>query len=280
MPIQPSLFDTQEDWPDHFDHVVEALQFGPVTRTGRRHRREWRLGNRGVDEKDQILWGQIGWEASRTQATGRYDEDLLQWIDTEEVSTEGPHEPFVYDGRTQLLGVLRHPSFVPGTLAVVFRDLLHLGELKHPRGVEWDVESILDPQRFHEWLANTTAVRRVTVVVKLPNADNLDAMAHLIERMDAMKAKQLTEEIEARDPDRGLENVATDPVIAEAAALGEKGYGYVRALGRTGNRERRYDQRQQLAREEIDELPADPAGVLEAVKRAVLRRRELTRDAE
>jgi hypothetical protein len=140
-PIQPSLFEAQEAWPPHFDHVVEDLQFGPVTKTGRRHQREWRLGNRQVDEKEQLLSGQIGWEASRTQASGRYDEDLLQWIDTEEVSIEGPHEPFAYDGRTQLLGVLRHPSFVPSTLAVVFRDLLQLGEFQHPRGVEWDVES-------------------------------------------------------------------------------------------------------------------------------------------
>jgi hypothetical protein len=142
------------------------------------------------------------------------------------------------------------------------------------------VESILDPQRFYDWLASTGAVRRVKVVVKLPNPDNLDAMAALIERMDAMRAKQLTEEVEARDPDRGLENVPDDPVIREAVDLGEKGYGYVSAVGRTGDRQRRYDQRQQLAREEIDELPVDPAGVLEAVKRAIMRRREQAGSAE
>jgi hypothetical protein len=273
-PIQPELFDPKDGWPDHFDHVLRDLQFGPATKTGRRHQREWRLGNRVVDEAGLVLTGQIGWKASRTHATGDYDEDRLRWIDTEEVSTDGPHEPFVYDGQTQLLGVLRHPSFRPQTLATAFRDLLRMGEAKSPLGVEWDVESILDPQRFYEWLAATTAVRRVTVVIKLPNPDNLDPMEHLIDRMNTMRAKQLTEEVEARDPDRGLENVASDPVIREAVALGEQGYGHVRAFGRTGSRERRYDQRQQLAREEIYGLPADPDAILAAVKRAVMSRRE------
>jgi hypothetical protein len=71
---QGNLFAQQP--PDFLEHLSSVLLFGEVVDTGRRSQRFWRLGNRAVDQENQLLFGQIGYERPDERRTDRYDDQL------------------------------------------------------------------------------------------------------------------------------------------------------------------------------------------------------------
>lgn len=189
-----------------------------------------------------------------------------------EAST-GNHAPFVYDGESGGLAVLKHPSFPPATVAHVFTELLSRGETRIGRTVEWDVTPRLDAPSFREWLERTRAVKRVSFVARLPNPDVLDEFAPLIQRLEAREAAALREEWFARNPEVGLREIDQDPDARQMIAAAEKGYGYVNAQGVTEEgTETRYNQRQRVRGEQTPPLPSSWNAMIDVFVRFALGR--------
>lgn len=251
---QASLLE-KEPPANRFDHVLEILSFRARTRTTRSPDREWRLGNKKVDEDAQQLGGFVGWTSTVVESTGTYDEEALEWIDTEERSVRGPHQPFIYDGPSQRLYVVRDRSFRPQTVAAVFQDLLQTGDLAHGYRTEWSVEPLLDQGDFESWLQGTSSVHRLVVVLQRPNPDGLDELAPAKDRLETLNAKQVKEEIVAAD-DAGLRRgIQEDELTMSSVRMAQRGYGYVRAEGQSGGRNTVYDQREKIL---SPVLPDDP----------------------
>src|ERR1700728_4223784 len=152
--------------PDHMpplmDHLEQVLLFGQAVVIGRgARRREWILGNRSFLPDLTGLTGQVGWQMVGEQYRSRYLPDTQEWSDDVEAAELSAHAPFAFDGRTRLLGVLKHRSFGEKAVAQAFEDLLRVGEthLTWP-STEWSVEPILDERDFINWLRT---VRSVTV---------------------------------------------------------------------------------------------------------------------
>lgn len=245
------------------DHVVEVLRFGDEVVTGRRHQRTWRLGNRNIDDRRGVLTGQVGWQATGTEAADRYDDQRLEWVDVVGERGRTARAPFAFDADTRVLGVLRHPSFGETVLPKVFTTLLNRGESdRSARSTDWEVEPIGDPSSFREWLRSTDVVERVQLVAKLPNPEGLEDFGQVWQRMEAHKAKVIREIMEAANPTVGLVDLERDDVVAAYLAMGERAFGYVTATGVRDGRSTRFDQRAKVARRQTRQLPSSWSEVL------------------
>jgi hypothetical protein len=273
---QQSLFAQQPD--DVFDHIVEVLPFGSEVITGRRDKRIWRLGNRDIDPNMRILVGQVGWEATGTGAADKYDPERQAWEDAVGDRGRTARAPFVFDGVTRILAVLKHPTFDEKTIPYVFRTLLQQGERTRPnQATDWDVEPIGDTATFKEWLRTTDVVQKVQFVAKMPNPDGLDAFGLVWHRMAQHRARVLKEIMEAENWDIGLVELEDDRVVDAYLAMSENAFGYVTADGTRDGKRTRFDQRSQVARHHTEELPGswmEVVGVLVDVVRERRRRRE------
>jgi hypothetical protein len=247
---------------DSFEHFVKVLPFGePVETTGRGGHRTWFLGH-GEQENDadfdaRILVGQIGWVRDETVAQTSFDTSNARFIHDVVSSSTANDAPFVYDGETQRLAVMLHPTFASSSVARVFEELLNRGEQRAFNRYEWSVEPLLDYASFRAWLDTTAVVQRVTFVAKLPNPDGMEAFEEVLGRLEARQAKALTETWEARDPEEGLQNIEEDRDASQMIAMAENGYGTVRARGEDEEgRGRTYNQTQRVRRETIPEVPS------------------------
>ncbi|MGN9803048.1 hypothetical protein [Micromonospora sp. L32] len=258
---EPSLFAHQ---PELFmDHLVEVLQFGVPEVTGRRNKREWRLGNREITPDEDALFGQIGWVRTDYRAADHYNEAEMRWEDIVEGREVSARAPFVIDGGSRILGVLQHPSFAPTTVAKVFENLLRRGEeAREAASTEWSVEPILDEQDFLSWLRSVDSVQRIMMVAKLPNPDALPEFEPVWDRMQQRKARLLKEIMEAANVEVGLQDLEEDAQVRAFLAMGTNAFGYVVADGRRGRHDTRYDQRERSAHERTDELPSNWMQVL------------------
>lgn len=238
-------------------HVNEVLLFGVPQRTGRRFQREWLLGNSVYRPEIHLLLGQIGWTRADLVTTDRYNKTERAWFDIPEEHDVSARSIFVIDGESQELAILRHPSFVStATLAEIFTRLLSEGEAQLPaETAEWEVEPKLNPRDFYSWLADTDVVERVTFVATRPNPEGLDAFGSVWRDMDDIEAKMLREEATAANPDTGLRHLDKNQRVTEHVAMSERGYGYVRAKGRTKGRSRVFDQREEALTVQIEGLP-------------------------
>jgi hypothetical protein len=249
--LQASLFAEQP--PDFFAHLLSVLLFGEVVDTGRQYQRFWRLGNRVVDERDNMLMGQIGYERAQHRPTDRYDEQTQAWTDDVSLTEATARAPFVIDGETRILAILRHPTFREETLPSVFTELLNQGEqraFEYPT-TEWDVEPILDETDFLTWLRSAEAVQRVTFVAKLPNPAGLPEFRPVWQRMEQRRAKAMRELMEARDPDLGLNEIEEDEIARAYVAMASEGYGYVTGRRKYRGRPEQYDQRRRVRKRHI-----------------------------
>lgn len=244
--------------PDSFAHFAATIPYGEGIESVRGLKRVWILGQSDDGDPDQrILVGEIGWQRPEQRLTSRFDDERRAWVDEVEDSNAYAHAPFVYDGETQRLVVLGHPSFSPGAIAWAFTELLNRSEqrLEDPT-VEWDVAPMLDAVTFREWLHRTEAVQKVIFTARLPNPDGLAPFQPMLDRLEEREAASLTETWTARDPERGLANIEDDPDAKQMIAMAENGYANVSAKGRgKDGLSTSYSQRDRAKTEMTPDLP-------------------------
>lgn len=191
-----------------------------------------------------VLVGQIGWTREDVRTADDYNTDTSEWVDTVDTLAQTARAPFAVDGQTQIVAVVRHPSFAPETVAHVLTLLFNSGERtrEHPT-TEWEAEALLDEQDFREWLDSIDVLEKLRFVAKLPNPDVLEEFEPIFRRMEQLKAKKITEDIEPQDPEVGLTNVLDDPTSLGYLAMAARAYGYITAKGARAGAEKNYDQR-------------------------------------
>jgi len=241
---QGNLFSQGVSDPPFIDHLTEVLLMGTPVVTGRRHQREWLLGNREIDSLQRYLSGWVGYDTTGPGRRDRYDDATKSWV-TEEVEEERTAKaPFAIAVETRLLGVARHPTFRPGPLAVVFESVLNQGEsTRQGPTTDWGVEPLLDEPDFERWLAGTTVLDRVTFSVKLPNPDADESFRQISEHLRNMDS-DLTHTLRPRDKDRGLsKDFQEDPISQGLLEMAKRSFAQVTAKGKSAiGRLREYSQ--------------------------------------
>jgi hypothetical protein len=263
--------------PDILEHLELVLERPRTIESGRRHKRQWRVGNKVFDRGAGTLTGMIGWARSVQALNTTWDEENESWIDVVVPGDVSAVSPFVFVVQGRYLGVLKHASFGERTIAQVFTDLLNHGERERPSPTtEWDVEPVGDLQEFYEWVSSTDRITSVRFVFKRPNPDAEDQFRQLFERLDAHEARQITEQIVARNPERGLNKNAlrTEPTTNAFISAAMAAYGYIVGRGFTRNRDNTWDQRRRAARERLEDVAPTWDGATDQVRRAVRRFRE------
>jgi hypothetical protein len=258
------------------DHIVEVLPFGSRVVTGTRQKRDWILGNRRISADESALSGQIGWEQRGDEPTSRYQPETREWLDVVEPQEHSARAPFVFDGRSRILGVLKHRSFSESTVAKVMQTLLRQGEEQREwPTTEWSVEAILDERDFLSWLHSVQAVTSIKLVTKMPNPDGLDEFGPIWEEMNQRRARLISTRMVAANENEGLEGLEDDERVRGSLAMGRRGFGYVEARGNRNGHETVYDQREKVSREVTDELAPTWSGavdmMLEVVRRSASR---------
>jgi len=273
----PTLFSQPENVLEHMEQV---LAVSVPYETGRRHRRLWHIGNKRFDHAAGTLTGRVGWTRSTETFTPVWDDERQEWADRIIPGDVTVVAPFAFTDDGRYLGVLRSSTFSETTVADVFRHILNAGEARRVESsTEWDVEPIGDLQGFYDWVDSTDRVVGVEFVFKRPNPDAEREFEQLFARLDELEASQIRESITAGDDRRGLSKGALrrEPISVMFIAAAMAAFGYLKGRGVLGGRRVTYDQRSQVARERIENVPASWDGateeVLEAVRRARASRR-------
>lgn len=271
----PTLF-AQDQPVDFFDHLVEVLLFGDPVITGRAHQRVWLLGSRNIDTRLRVLSGEIGFERAASVTGGHYDMAALEWIDSVQQIELVPRTPFVIDGQTELLVFLEYSAFSPSTIAAVFTMLLRRGEDAREAGpsTEWSVEPLLDQTEFISWIREAESVQRVDFEATLPNPAGLDEFEPVWSRLEARKAKNIKEAIEARDPLQGLIGLEDDPIARAYIAMASRGYGLIRARRLKANRIERFNGGNRVRRGSLGMLPTSWAEAIRGLTERLVGERE------
>lgn len=258
---QPTFFSEQP--ASILDHIVEVLLFGEeVLKEGRSARRIWLLGNRRIDLSTGSITGRVGWESINEVSVSRFDHGENEWVDSIESNEKSAWAPFVFDAGTQILAILKHPSFPEKTLANVFEEILRRGETARPNAsTEWSVEALLAASSFYEWLSSMDAVLKVTLVSKLPNPGISSEFYPVWGQMEERKARIRRLELEAADEREGLVGIGDDEEVRAGVAMAEASYGYVTGRGVRRGRRNSFDGRNKTRRVETEPLPANWAEV-------------------
>lgn len=274
-----TLMGQPEDLMHHMEEVLRLAQ-GTVE-TGRRHKRDWRIGNKAFDFQAGTFRGMVGWARTGSAWSSVWDDEDQAWVDRVVPSDVSAVAPFAFTVDGRYLGVLRHSSFSETTVNTVFRDFLNRGEqarLPFPT-TDWDVEPVGDEQGFYEWVDSMDSVLSVDLTFRRPNPDAEREFEELFARLDELRAEQIKEKISARDPERGLDKQAlrSEPRTRAFIVAAMAAFGYIVGKGLFHGRQTGYDQRKRIARERIDNVAAtwDEATdeVFGAVRQARARRR-------
>lgn len=265
---------------DILDHLRLVLEHPRTVETGRRHKRQWRIGNKNFDSSAGVLTGMIGWARSGDALNSAWDEESQSWIDVIVPSDISAVAPFAFSADRRFVGVLKHSSFTERNIAAVLSDLLNQGEQNLPTPYTvWDVEPVGDERDFYGWVDATDQVTAVELVFKRPNPDAEEAFQSLFQRLDEHRAKQIKETITARDADEGLnkEALRTEPTTRSFISAAMSAFGYIVGFGVIRSKRVKYDQRTHVARERLGNVAPSWDGateeVLGAVRRAERRRR-------
>ncbi len=261
--------------PERFlEHLHLVLLFGVDVVTGRRYQRYWRLGNEDYSLEQGFLSGRVGYRSSGIRVDEYYQDDIKAWATDIVPADQVVSAPFVVVERTQHLHVAKHPSFSESTLPTVFEMLLSEGEQRRPQNTaDWGVDPVLDEQGFADWLKKTPILDRVTFKVKLPNPDAEEAFAQVVGHLDRMEAKELTHELVARDPERGLNReFQSDPTMNGLMEMSRRAYAWVTAKGRGLQAQIRvYNQRHRVLKQRLA-MPATYDDAQETLVQSMLAR--------
>ena len=270
-----TLMGQPEDLLGHLEEVLR-LAHGTVE-TGRRFKRQWRIGNKTFDREAGTFTGIIGWARSGAAWSSFWDEEQQAWVDRIVPSDVSAVAPFAFIVNGRYLGLLRHSSFSETTVAKVFRDFLNRGERARVfPTTDWDVEPVGDEQGFYQWVDEMDRILDVNLVFKRPNPDAEREFEGLFARLDALRAERIREVISASSADRGLDKQAlrTEPGTHAFIAAAMAAFGYVVGHGVLRGRRVAYDQRRRAARERIENVSATWDGATQEVIRAVRRAKE------
>ena len=265
---------------DALEHLFAVLyqQRRPI-KSGRRHQREWRVGNLQMDAPAGTIVGMLGWSRSGEVLTNVWDEEAAEWRDEVVASEASGVAPFAFLKDDRFLGVLKHPSFTENTVQWVLTEMLNRAE-QYDRmpAVVWAVEPVGDPGEFFAWLDQAESVTELKFVFERPNPDGEEAFNELFQRLDRLEADKIRETITARDPEVGLskEGLTSDRVTRGFIMAAMAAFGFVVGKAYRGGKKVTYDQRQQALREPVENVspdwPAATRDVLGAVRRVTQRR--------
>lgn len=254
--------------PDVFDHFERVLAPGHEIVTGRKNQRLWRVGGIQTSADEQLLIGKLGWQPTEGEVVSDWLDDEKDWVPVE-AKPRNKVIPFGFDGERRILAVLREASSAPTTIAAVFERILRENEAELPEPTtEWSVEPILDTGEFLEWLGSLDYARYVSFTVKLPNPEPPKGdFEDLAARLDRTGATQITEMVRS-DREEGLDraNVANDPEIRGAIAMGQQGFASLRGEGTRDGTVTKFNQKETVAREHVDALPDTWTGMWDLLK--------------
>lgn len=254
----PSLFEPEANLMSHLERVLSRSQPG---QSGTKNRRDWRLGN--LRFGGASFTGQLGWERSGATLGQSWDDNTHSWIERVVAKDDSAVAPMAFDSRGRILGVLRHPSFSTSENALpdVLSQILNRGENQEDvPTTRWAVEPLGDTADFYGWLESLDQLNILRMIFNRPNPDGEEAFQELFERLDALRAEQIKEEIRARDQDSGL---ARDAIQTDRTTQGfliaalDHAFGRIWAKGRRGGKQVTYDQRANVARQAISDVGDD-----------------------
>lgn len=260
---------------DVFDHFRRVLAPGWQVVTGRKNQRTWRIGGVETDEDAQLLTAKLGYVPLDQEVVPQWDEQEMDWIATVSESHKGQILPMGFDGETRLLAVLRDSSTQPDTIGGVVERVLRENEqeLDEPT-TDWSVEPLLDEKDFLSWLESVDVVRTVSFNAKLPNPEPRESFRDLFERMNRRHATSFSEKFHS-DREEGLVEIEEDPDFRQAVQMGRQGFAELSGDGQVGASTSRFRQKQKVASEHVEALPADWPSMRQLLKdllRARLRR--------
>jgi len=231
-PLQSSqlaLFDPPDDLLEHLKLVLEASY---SSRSGQRTQRNWRMGNLRFDDARRVVIGRIGWTRSVEALEGKWDEEARAFEEKWTSHEDSAVSAFAIDVRSELVGVLKHPSF--STELVVNKMLermLQAGEDTLPNpGVSWNVDPMGDQMQFDEWFSSVDQLNRLTVTVKRPNPDNAEEFERMERELDDLEAESLQLTAVARDENVGLDKSAVRNNSSFKAAIAAAMRSYMKKL--------------------------------------------------
>lgn len=271
----PMLFKGPKDFLKHLNQVMSR---DVVAKSGRRHQREWRIGN--LSRSDGALTGMLGWSRHGEAMSNIYDSETKTWRDTVVPNDVAAVAPFSVLAGSRYLGVLKHPSFAETTVAKVFTELLNRGEATMPTPTTaWSVDAVGDRQHFEQWLSSVDRVVEMKFIFERPNPDAEESFRFLFDRLDTLGAEQIVDRVTPIDKEAGLnkEGIREDRISQAYIAAAMMAFGYVVGRGYRGNQKANYDQRRAVLRERVTGVGPtwDDAKklVVKATRRAVGRRR-------
>jgi len=251
---------------DILEHLQEVLRNPRSVGSGRRYQRTWRVGNAIFDDLANTVTGRIGWLRSGETLATDFNEETQSWEDIVVASDFTAVAPFTFVADGRYLGILKHPTFAERTVAEVFTRLLNAGEQARPAPTtNWGVDPIGSEARFYEWVDRVDTVTRVKFVFQRPNPDAQAEFAELFDRLDALKAREIKDEVVAADPEEGLDKQAlrTEPETRAYIAAASAAFGFVVGNGISNRRKVRFDQRQKGVKERLHGAAGSWSGIID-----------------
>jgi hypothetical protein len=212
---EPRLFDQR-----FADDIAGALD---PRRTVQRYRRTWRFSQPVVLDGGYIA-GKLGFVRTHPAAETTYDEERLDFVTREGVTSEGSFSMFVIDPDREIIAFEeRPPDIALQSFVGAFRKLLDEADF------HGTVEILTDPTAFLEWARTVDRITRVRVVVHPPNPgwnEDAGALREIVEQAHAERA----EVVAVAAPDDTIEADARwiDGALTHIA---EHGQGKVTAIG-------------------------------------------------
>ncbi|MBB6406715.1 hypothetical protein [Arthrobacter sp. AZCC_0090] len=131
-------------------------------------------------------------------------------------------------------------------------ELLNQGErLSGVSGTDWSVDPILAEEEFDRWVNSVDRVVKVKFVFKRPNPDKADDLEILSDRLDALNAEYIAEEVKAKDSRIGLDKdgLNNDTEFRKLKSAAVRSWAFITAFGYLNNKKIRFSQNSAVARE-------------------------------
>jgi len=270
MTGDPSLFKAPEDL---LAHIKSVLEKGEPATSGRNPKRTWQIGNLEYDHKRREFTGHLGWARTAEALSQSWDPINQMWIDKVVEREDSAVAPLVFIEKGRLLGILKHPTFTTEiVLDKVLTEIFNRGERNSGSyATAWDIEPVGDEHEFLTWMSDLDQLTSLTLTFQRPNPDGEELFNDLFARLDALRAKSITEKYTALDREEGLDRQAisndkTSQGFIRAAMIA---FGRVLARGNKDGARVKYDQRESVLRAPITDVGDDWNTATTNVLRAV-----------
>lgn len=266
----PTLFKAPDDL---LAHIKKVLAMGQSGFSGRNPKRTWHIGNLTYNEETREFTGFLGWARTADALGQTWDAKSQMWeskIIEREDSAVAPLV-FLEDGR--LMGIMKHPSFTTEVvLDKVLTQIFNRGEQKAGlHATDWSVEPVGNENEFLSWMASLDQLTSLTITFQRPNPDGESAFKPQFERLDALRAKSITEKYVARSNTEGLDRaaLARDKNAQGLIKAAMKAFGHVIAQGFKDGIRDKYNQREEVLRTTIPDVSTDWDAATDSVLNAL-----------